>query len=182
LIRTDRLDLRPLAVEDAPAVARFYAENEEHLRPWSPRRPPGFATEAHWRAVVPRMESEWLAGRNLRLFAWPHGEDRVLGTVSLSQIARGGLQQCYLGYELAAAEQGKGYAREMVRAAVAFAFDELGLHRVAANHMPHNERSARLLKDLGFEVEGRAKAYLAINGRWEDHVMTALVNDRVAPG
>jgi ribosomal-protein-alanine N-acetyltransferase len=181
LISTERLELRPPAVEDAAAVARYYSENEEHLRPWSPRRPPGFATEAHWRALVPRMESEWLAGRNLRLFGWPKGEPRIVGTVSLAQIAHGVLQQAYLGYDLAAAEQGKGYAREMVRAAVAFAFDEIGLHRVAANYMPRNERSARLLKDLGFEVEGRARAYLAINGRWEDHVMTALVNDRVLP-
>ena len=181
MISTERLELRRAATEDAPAVARYYAENEEHLRPWSPRRPQGFTTEAHWRALVPRMESEWLAGRNLRLFAWPKGEPRIVGTVSLSQIAHGVLQQAYLGYDLAAAEQGKGFAREMVRAAVAFAFDELRLHRVAANYMPHNERSARLLKDLGFEIEGRARAYLAINGRWEDHVLTALVNPRALP-
>lgn len=178
-IRTERLELRPAELHDVAAVALYYAENEEHLRPWSPLRPPGFATEAYWRTHVPLLQAEWEAGRNLRLFALPHGSGRVIGTVSLSQISRGGLQQCYVGYDLAAAEQGRGFAREMVRAAVDYAFEELELHRVAANYMPHNERSGRVLRDLGFEIEGYAKAYLLINGRWEDHVMTVRINPSV---
>jgi ribosomal-protein-alanine N-acetyltransferase len=44
-----------------------------------------------------------------------------------------------------------------------------------ANHMPGNERSARLLKSLGFEEEGYAKEYLLINGKWEDHVLNSLL-------
>jgi ribosomal-protein-alanine N-acetyltransferase len=42
-----------------------------------------------------------------------------------------------------------------------------------ANHVPRNERSARLLARLGFEREGYAKRYLQIAGTWEDHVLTA---------
>jgi ribosomal-protein-alanine N-acetyltransferase len=47
-----------------------------------------------------------------------------------------------------------------------------------ANYMPANERSGKLLSRLGFEREGLAKRYLYINGRWEDHVLTALLNNR----
>lgn len=32
------------------------------------------------------------------------------------------------------------------------------------------------LEHLGFEREGYAKAYLNIGGRWQDHVLTALVS------
>lgn len=176
LIRTPRLELRRPQAEDAAAIAIYYRDNEEHLQPWSPVRPPGFTTEQHWRARVPAVEAEWQAGRALRLFAVPAGEDRVIGSVGLTQIVRGALQSCYIGYDLAADEQGKGYAREMVRAALDFAFEDLGLHRVCANYMPHNVRSGRLLRDLGFEIEGYARDYLAIDGRWADHVMTALLN------
>jgi ribosomal-protein-alanine N-acetyltransferase len=42
--------------------------------------------------------------------------------------------------------------------------------------MPANTRSARLLEKLGFEKEGFARRYLYINGRWEDHVLTSLIN------
>jgi ribosomal-protein-alanine N-acetyltransferase len=44
--------------------------------------------------------------------------------------------------------------------------------------MPENERSANLLKTLGFEREGYAKRYLLINGQWEDHVLSALINSK----
>lgn len=42
--------------------------------------------------------------------------------------------------------------------------------------MPRNERSPRVLERCGFVREGFARAYLKIAGRWEDHVLTALVN------
>jgi ribosomal-protein-alanine N-acetyltransferase len=44
-----------------------------------------------------------------------------------------------------------------------------------ANYMPSNVRSASLLSRLGFEREGYARAYLFINGKWEDMVLTSLV-------
>lgn len=68
--------------------------------------------------------------------------------------------------------------REVLEVGIAWAFDELGLHRLMANYMPRNERSARLLASLGFEREGYAKRYLQIAGAWEDHVLAALI----APG
>jgi ribosomal-protein-alanine N-acetyltransferase len=53
----------------------------------------------------------------------------------------------------------------------------LGLHRVEANYQPNNERSGRLLRALGFTVEGYARAYLYIDGEWRDHVLTAKIRD-----
>jgi ribosomal-protein-alanine N-acetyltransferase len=45
-----------------------------------------------------------------------------------------------------------------------------------ANYMPHNTRSAAVLKRLGFVIEGQASDYVRINGQWRDHVLTSLVN------
>ena len=68
--------------------------------------------------------------------------------------------------------------REALEAVVAHAFSKHGmhLHRIEANHQPHNARSAAVLARLGFERQGFAKDYLFINGEWRDHVMTALIN------
>ena len=57
-----------------------------------------------------------------------------------------------------------------------FAFSELELNRIMANYMPRNNRSKRLLASLGFKEEGIAERYLLINGIWEDHVLTSLLN------
>ena len=102
----------------------------------------------------------------------------VLGYVNLSNIVRGGFQACYLGYALAERSQGSGYMTEALRTAIDFAWGDLKLHRIMANYLPQNERSAKVLQKLGFVIEGYAKAYLFIGGRWQDHVLTALTNER----
>ncbi|BBN52682.1 hypothetical protein TRE132_08070 [Pseudomonas chlororaphis subsp. aurantiaca] len=66
---------------------------------------------------------------------------------------------------------------EALQTAIGHMFDELKLHRIMANYIPDNQRSAALLERLGFEREGYARAYLQIAGRWQDHVLTARVND-----
>ncbi len=67
---------------------------------------------------------------------------------------------------------------QIVRHAIDYAFNNLRLNRISANYMPRNTRSARLLQKLGFEKEGYARRYLHINGRWEDHILTALLNSK----
>lgn len=55
------------------------------------------------------------------------------------------------------------------------------MHRIMANYMPHNQRSGNLLARLGFVREGYAKNYLLIDGKWQDHVLTALTNNDWTP-
>jgi ribosomal-protein-alanine N-acetyltransferase len=50
-----------------------------------------------------------------------------------------------------------------------------------ASYLPHNQRSGKLLKRLGFVVEGYARDYLLINGLWQDHILTSLTNPNWKP-
>jgi ribosomal-protein-alanine N-acetyltransferase len=68
-----------------------------------------------------------------------------------------------------------GYTLGAVRAVIGFSFSRLGLHRLEAACVPENEPSRRLLLRAGFELEGRASAYLKINGEWRDHLLFGLV-------
>lgn len=65
---------------------------------------------------------------------------------------------------------------EAVAKAIEYMFEQQKLHRIMANYMPSNKKSAQLLQKLGFIVEGLAKKYLLINGQWEDHILTSLTN------
>jgi ribosomal-protein-alanine N-acetyltransferase len=68
-----------------------------------------------------------------------------------------------------------------VRVAIQYAFGPLNFHRVEANYHPQNERSARLLKRLGFIEEGIAQNYLYINKAWQPHMRTSLTNANWQP-
>ncbi len=39
-------------------------------------------------------------------------------------------------------------------------------------------RSAQVLARLGFQIEGRARRYLQLNGVWRDHVLTSLLREK----
>jgi ribosomal-protein-alanine N-acetyltransferase len=84
---------------------------------------------------------------------------------------------CTLGYSLAEEAQGKGLMHEALTVALRHTLENLKMHRVQANYMPINERSARLLRRLGFQVEGYARDYIFINGAWRDHILTSLINE-----
>ena len=65
---------------------------------------------------------------------------------------------------------------------VAWAFEDLNLHRVEAACVPDNAASRRVLEKAGFQLEGRARAYLKINGAWADHLLFGVVNDAAGRG
>jgi len=68
----------------------------------------------------------------------------------------------------------KLYGTALSRASRSLIALELQLHRIMANYVPTNDKSARLLRRLGFSVEGYAPDYLFLDGVWKDHILTSL--------
>lgn len=182
-IPTEPLVLWMPTPDAAAALLEFHVENEAHLRRWSPAAAPGWDALVYWERRLRDAWDDAAAGRSLRLVVSRKGDlgRAILGTISLTEIVRGPLQQAYLGYALGAPHQGKGIMLEAVRALCAYAFDTLRLHRVCANYMPSNDRSAKVLRACGFVPIGFAQDYLYIDGAWRDHVMTALVDPQNRP-
>ena len=163
-------------------IANYFAVNEKHLRPWSPAVPMQHHSVDAWRRRLHDRALEFDRGESVHFIGTDAAESHVIGTCSLSNIVRGVFYACHMGYSVAERYEGAGYMKRIVSYSIDYAFNELNLHRIMANHMPANERSAGLLKSLGFEREGYAKDYLLINGRWEDHVLNALINKRFRAG
>jgi ribosomal-protein-alanine N-acetyltransferase len=176
---TKRTAVRLAIENDAPAIVDYFARNQTHFARWDPRRPPEFYTEAWWReriAVESKLAEE---GRSFRFFVL-EGE-RVIGMANFANVVRGAFHACHLGFGIDQEREGGGYMREVLERTIAWAWDDLRLHRIEANHRPENTRSAALLRRLGFTVVGYARDYLHIDGSWRDHVLTALVNERWTP-
>lgn len=176
-IRTDRCLIRLLGEDEAALLLRYRVDNREHLAPWEPLREETYYTLDGCRHGIAGTLAAARAGRAWAFAVLDAAQNRMLASFTLANVVRGPFQACLLGYGVDAAHQGQGLMHEALQAGLAFAFGELRLHRVMANYLPHNARSARLLQRLGFEREGYARAYLQIAGRWQDHVLSA----RIAP-
>ncbi|MCH9685746.1 MAG: GNAT family N-acetyltransferase [Deltaproteobacteria bacterium] len=180
-LSTPRLRILRLDESHADAVAAFQRRNREHLASTSPVRASTFFEAEHWRRLA-RARTAPMDELGAVLWLLQPVADQesgpIIGTVQLSNIVRGSFWACHLGYALDHAHVGRGLMTEGLRAVLDHAFEIIGLHRVMANYIPNNERSGAVLERLGFVREGLARDYLFIDGRWQDHVLTALVNPR----
>ena len=177
-LKTQRLNLLPVHESLAPQVAAFYRRNAVHLAPWDPPSPPGVATETFQRGRLRNATAEMAAGTACRWWLQLQVEPTiVVGSVSLTQIARGAFQNAMLGYAIDCEHEGLGLMREALQVVITHAFSaEFNLHRIQANVRPENVRSIGIIRRLGFEQEGLALQYLFINCAWRDHLMFALRN------
>ena len=184
-LRTERLVLRIAGPGDADKCVAFNSENREFLAPWEPPMlPSSFDLEAQWTARQRAVDAS-LAGTGYSFAMCPADLEAerapIIGWVNFSNVVRQVFQACYLGYRLDRRMQGHGLMNEALRAGIDYMFNTQRLHRIMANYMPHNQKSANVLRRLGFTVEGSAKSYLFIAGQWRDHVLTSLVNPFSSP-
>ena len=177
-LETDRLLLTLPGADHAQRMVSYFETNRAHLAPWEPPFPKGMFTSLFWERRLVQNQQEYRAGTSMRLVLLnrenPHGA--LLGLANFTQFVRGAFMACTLGYSLDQDAQGKGIMYEALSAGIHHCFGPLRMHRVMANYLPINERSGRLLRRLGFTVEGYARDYIYIDGAWRDHILTALHN------
>jgi len=176
LLVTERSDIFVQNIELIKIVMAYYSENKAHLSPWEPLRDEVYFSE---KEVGKRLDSaldSFNSGQSLQLAALDKSHSEIIGLCNFTNIVRGPFQACFLGYSIAASYEGKGMMLEILKPSIDYLFRETGLHRIMANYIPGNVRSGRTLENLGFEIEGLAKSYLKINGKWEDHILTSLIS------
>ena len=145
------------------------------LEPFEPDRDEAYYTLKVQRQILAKADADRAAGAAFAFAIVERSSGAIVGTITLSMVVRAAWQNAMLGYWVAQASGGRGYATAAVGRVVALAFDEhgLGLHRVQAGVMPRNVRSIRVLEKNGFRREGLAERYLRIAGVWEDHLLFA---------
>jgi RimJ/RimL family protein N-acetyltransferase len=75
----------------------------------------------------------------------------------------------------------RGYTTEAAIALVDFAFRQLGLNRVSAEHMVHNPASGRVLEKAGLRPEGLLRQHAKKWGRFHDVAVFGLVREDWSP-
>ncbi len=170
------MEIKLVSRDDAELLSKFYTDNADHLNPWEPNRDPNYHSYESWVSRVNDRVQVQEKGLSAYFIMLSPASKEVVSVCNLTGIMYGYFQACYMGYAIGKEHEGKGYMKKLCLHAIQYAFSNLKLNRIMANHMPRNTRSEVLLKSLGFTREGLAKRYIFINGQWEDHVLNAIVN------
>lgn len=163
-----RVQLEPPQERHAAGLIAAVKRSRKLHRGWVD--PPD--TRSAYYAYVGKLQSAREFGY---LIKTEHGE--LAGVVNLNEIVMGAFKSAYLGYYGLLPWVGGGYVSAGVRAVIRKAFSVHGLHRLEANVQPDNQSSIRLVRRLGFRMEGLSLRYLKIGGRWRDHERWAITRE-----
>src|SRR5580693_5840082 len=167
--------LRPHRSADFEEWAALRTRSRAFLQPWEPTWPVDDLTRGAWRRRLSAYAHDIERGLAYPFLVFRQSDNAMVGGITLSNVRRGVAQMGSIGYWVGQPFARQGHTLAAVRGVVGFSLGRLGLHRLEAACIPENEPSRRLLLKAGFELEGRASAYLKINGDWRDHLLFGLV-------
>jgi RimJ/RimL family protein N-acetyltransferase len=104
------------------------------------------------------------------------GTATLVGHVVLTVQEKDHLQ-AEIGFTFAREYHGRGLARESAARVLAYAFQDLNLHRVIAITDCENEKSIVLLQRLGMRREGHFIQNIWFKGKWGDEFFYAILSE-----
>ena len=170
VLETNRLILRQFFSEEACIVRELAGSTEVAYGCMNIPHPYGIGLAEIWIAC----HKSWYAKGSQLVFAVTRKEDGwIIGAIGLTfeqEHAR-----AEIGYWIGPPFWNFGYATEAAEAVITYAFDELLLHRITAQHFVRNVASGRVLEKLGMHQEGLLIDHLLKDGVWEDVIIRAIL-------
>ena len=149
-----------------------------YLKPWEPTWNIHELERSHFVKRVRFFEKLSINDEAYSFLIFEKPNFQLIGEININNIQRGVVQSCSIGYWISENKMGLGLMREAISLIKKFSFDELELHRIEAACLEKNQRSLNTLKKNHFNIEGVAKKYLKINGKWQDHVLLSCINEK----
>lgn len=173
-IETERLLLVPIDPTDGPELWLAVNGSRGALQRWLPwvqfHTDPAASTR-----FAEACSADWDQGRALRFVIRERAHRTLVGVVGLEscvQLHR----SCELGYWLRREATRRGLMTEASRAAIDFAFKQMGVHRVRVAAATDNHASLAVIGRLAFRFEGIARQAEWCDGRWLDHAVFAFLS------
>jgi RimJ/RimL family protein N-acetyltransferase len=126
------------------AVELFTLHSDPHVAYWSDALSPERAA-----AVAAEMARRWQTDGVGKWIAHRRSDGALIGRGGLSLATVDGKRQLELGWALHSAARGQGFATEIGRAGLNYAFDVLGHDEVVAFTEVHNRASRAVMERLG---------------------------------
>ena len=167
-LHTTRLLLRPWRLGDVDDAFAYASDPEWGRYLWMTPQPYTYRDAEEWaaRCVLNRWEQD-------AQFAIEF-PGHVIGGVRLNIVDPAGAT-AGLGYNVARAHWGNGFATEAASAVVAYGFETLGLHRIFATADARNLASIRVMQKLGMQHEATLRQHRFYRGEHADEVHYAIL-------
>ncbi|MGM0847023.1 MAG: GNAT family N-acetyltransferase [Bacillota bacterium] len=169
-LKTDRLYLRNVSLEDAEFIFKLYSDEEvcEYL----------YDEEIYTSLEEAKEFISWNSdpeqkGRN-RWCISRRSDQETLGTCGFDSWDREN-HIAEIGYDLWKDFWGEGYMRETLGPAIESGFQNMNLNRINAFVALNNLRSSRLLESLGFQMEGIYRDKHFYREKYYDHYTYSLL-------
>ena len=153
-IETERLILREIRMEDVyEYYERLFGDGDvcRYLL-FDPHQDIGESL-----AAIQEIRQQYEQGRFYRWGITEKGEDSLIGVIGLVRIDEE-KSECSFAYLLGCDYWGKGYGTEALKAVISFAFEELEIRRIVADHMAENPASGAVMRKAGMNHIGTEKA------------------------
>jgi RimJ/RimL family protein N-acetyltransferase len=167
---TERLMLRPFALEDAPAVRALAGDRAIASTTLNIPHPYGEDDARTWIATHARR---FAADQEVVLAVTLRDSGEPIGAIGLVIARRH--DRAELGYWVGRKHWGRGYASEAARALLDYGFRELRLNRIEAMHFARNPASGRVMRKIGMQREGTCRQHVKKWGRYEDTEQYAIL-------
>ena len=147
---TARLCLRPYEASDAEAFFTLLDADRARFKTSFPDRLQAVRSPADATTALRAFAADWQSGRFYVFGIWHRASAAYVGDICLMPQAKG---QAEIGYYLAGAAEGQGYAREALAAVVDFGFNTVGSQRLLIRCYADNERGQAVARAVGFQAE-----------------------------
>lgn len=170
ILETQRLHLREMTPQDVTALLKHLGNPEVvkyiDVQPIKTRE-----QADEW---LKWMGSFFSARDGLRWGVILKADDTFIGSAGIHNWNREA-RYAEVGYDIAEAYWGHGYATEVVQAIIDFGMDRMHLNRIEADVIDGNTASMRVLEKLGFRREGVLRERVYKQGKYHDVHLFALL-------
>ena len=173
-LETDRLILRRFVIEDAEAMYRNWASEDEVSKflTWPTHSDVG---------ETKTLLSSWIVNyEKPDFYNWAIelkeiGE--VIGNISVVGAIDEKVAGADLGYCMGTKWWGQGIMPEAGKAVIRYLFEEVGCNRIAAVHAKDNPKSGRVMQKIGMTYEGTLRQAAICNHGVIDAVWYSILRD-----
>ena len=159
-LESERLVLRKVVWEDAESYYRHLGSSEAVTRGmlWNPHQDISESV-----ASVEKTLRRYAEGRCYRWAITEKGKNELIGIIELLRFDEADCS-CSFAYMLGEDFWGKGYGTEVLKNVFRFAFEEMGVEVIRADHFEDNPASGACMRKAGMTRVGREEGKYLKNG------------------